>query len=85
MKVEQIMKIEQIRRNKKISVGFVLILCLYFLYQWSRIDDIICMIFLSLATIVFGYFAGYMMDAHYDDKIDKFYREEVSEFLKAGE
>jgi len=24
-----------------------------------------------------------MMDAHYDEKIDKFYDEEVSEFLKA--
>ena len=76
-------KVEIIRTKKQISVAFVLILCLGLLYQWSRIDDIICMIFLWILTIVFCYFAAYMMDAHYDEKIDKFYDEEVSEFLKA--
>ena len=83
MKVEQIIAVEKIRRNKKISIGFILILCSYFLYQWSRIDDIICVVFLFIVTIIFGYFAAYMMDSHYNEQIDKFYEEEVSEFLKA--
>ena len=66
-------KVEIIRTKKQISVAFVLILCLGLLYQWSRIDDIICMIFLCIVTIVFGYFAAYMMDAHYDEKIDELF------------
>lgn len=66
-------KVEIIRTKKQISVAFVLILCLGLLYQWSRIDDIICMILLWILTIVFGYFAAYMMDSHYDEKIDELF------------
>lgn len=70
-------KVEIIRTKKQISVAFILIICIALLWQWCRIDDIICKIFLCIVTIVFGCFAAYMMDAHYDDKID--------EFFKAGE
>ncbi len=85
MKVEQIIKVEKIRTKKKISVASIAILCSYMLFQWCRIDNIFCQIFLYLVTIGLCYIVAYLMNAHYDDKIDKFYAEEVNEFIKAGE
>lgn len=81
MTIEQIRKLDQIKTKKQISVGFMFIFCVGFLLQLSRMDDIICMIFLFIMTIIFGSFAVSMMNAHYDKKIDRFYRKEINEFL----